>query len=106
MCYLANKTYLLFEQVLPVLERTQLDLPLFVLQLNVWELEIGDEVVEGLEDLLDGQKDHRPVLKTQTVEVSKRMQKQIYVELYISGSAICDQFSITHIKTGDGAGWV
>lgn len=83
MCYLANKTYFLFEKVLPVLERTQLDLPLFVLQLDVWELEIGDEVIEGLEDLLDGQKDHRPVLNTQTVKVSKRMQKQIYIQLHI-----------------------
>lgn len=48
-----------------------------MLQLNIWQLEIGDEVVEGLEDLLDGQGDHCPVLKTQRVEVSERMQTKI-----------------------------
>lgn len=66
-------TYFLFEEVLPVLEWAQLDLPLFVLQLNIRELEIGDEVIEGLEDLLYGQRDHRPILHTQAVKVSERM---------------------------------
>lgn len=47
-----------------------------MLQLNIWELEIGDEVVEGLEDLLNGQRDHRLVFHTQTVKVSERMQKK------------------------------
>lgn len=47
------ETHFLFEQVLPVLEWAQLDLPLFMLQLNIGELEIGDEVIESLEHLLD-----------------------------------------------------
>lgn len=65
-------THFLFEKVLPVLEGAQLDLPLLVLQLHIRELEIGDEVVEGLEHLFDGQREHCPILQTQAVQVSGR----------------------------------
>lgn len=63
-------THFLFEEVLPVLKRTQLDLPFLVLQLCVWKLEIGDEVIEGLEHLLHREGAMRLVLQTQTVKVS------------------------------------
>lgn len=75
---LGVKTHFLFEQVLPVLERAQLDLPLLVLQLHVRQLEIGDEVVEGLEHFFDGQRDHGAVLKTQTIQVSGRKRQREY----------------------------
>lgn len=60
----------MFEEVLPVLERPQLNLPFFMLQLSIRELEIRDEVIEGLKHLLDRQGNHCPVLDTQTVKVS------------------------------------
>lgn len=63
-------THFLFEQVLSVLQRAQLDLSLLVLQLGIGDLEIGDEVIEGLEHLLDGQGDQGSVLNAQTVQVS------------------------------------
>lgn len=88
---LTHETYFLLEEVLPVLERAQLDLPLLVLQLHIRELEVGDEVVEGLEDLLHGQGDRRPVLHTQTVQVSEGTQKK---------TSTGDQFPMTHVKYG------
>lgn len=57
-----------------------------MLQRNIWELEIGDEVVEGLKDLLDGQRDHRPILHTQTVKVSERMQKRYQSSEFVISS--------------------
>lgn len=43
-----------------------------MLQLNVWELEICDEVIEGLKHLLNRQRDEYPILNTQTIQVSMR----------------------------------
>lgn len=43
-----------------------------MLQLNVRELEIGDEVIEGLEHFLNRQRDQCPILNTQTIQVSGR----------------------------------
>ena len=63
-------THFLFEEVLAVLERAQLDLLLLVLQLGVGQLEVGDEVIERLQHLLDGQRHQRAVLGAQTVQVS------------------------------------
>lgn len=71
-----GNTHFLFEEILPVLERAQLDLPLFVLQLSVRELEIGDEVIEGLEHLLNRQRDQYPILNTQTIQVSGREETE------------------------------
>lgn len=70
-------THFLFEKVLPVLEGAQLDLSLFVLQLHIGQLEIGDEVVEGLEHLFDGQRDHCPILQTEAVQVSGRKRQRV-----------------------------
>lgn len=43
-----------------------------MLQFNIWKLEIGNEVIEGLEHLLNRQQDWCPILDSQTVQVSLR----------------------------------
>lgn len=48
-----------------------------MLQLNIRQLEIGDEVIECLENLFDGQGHKGPVLNTQAVKVpAMERQKQ------------------------------
>lgn len=43
-----------------------------MLELNIRELEIGDEVIEGLEHLFNRQRDQHPILNTQTIQVSEK----------------------------------
>lgn len=65
-----SSAHLLLEEVLSVLQGAQLDLFLLVLQLGVRQSEVGDQVVERLENLLDGQNHRRAVLGAQTVQLS------------------------------------
>lgn len=62
--------HLLFEEVLSVLQGTQFDLFLLVLQLGVRQSEVRDEIVERLENLFDGQSHRHTVLDAQTVQLS------------------------------------
>lgn len=48
-----------------------------MLELNVRELEIGDEVIEGLEHLFNRQRDQHPILNAQTIQVSGKGNTKI-----------------------------
>ncbi|TNN87234.1 hypothetical protein EYF80_002436 [Liparis tanakae] len=78
------------------------------MNLSVWELEIGDEVIEGLEHLLNRQRHQRPILNTQTIQESQSpvatcMMKQSESPYLISASpmpsmsrlGLCSSFSCT-----------
>ncbi len=74
-----TSAHLLLEEVLSVLQRAQLDLFLLVLQLGVGKSEVRDQIVERLENLLDGQKHRRAALGAQTVELSVKTASETSV---------------------------